>query len=99
MTNFNLSNNYAIFLTLLKQPSFIWSFVKKSSVYPDTAIFRSLKSLSVTFVILVNFLRHGAKQFGKHTNLYNLSRNSNFDAVHFKIGVLYVFVQLLQVKY
>ena len=44
----------------------------------ETKISQSLKSLSGTFVILVNFLGHGAKPFGKHTNLYSLSRNSNF---------------------
>ena len=62
------------FIALLKQPSLVWSFMKKSSIYPDTTIFRSLKPLSGTFVILVNFLGHGAKPFGKHTNLYSLSR-------------------------
>ena len=68
----------AIFFTLLKQPSLVCPFVKKSSIYPDTTILQSLKSLGGTFVILVNFHGIGVKPFGKHTNVNSLSRNSNF---------------------
>ena len=51
-----LSNNSSILIILSKQPSLVLSFVKKSLLYTDTAIFPSLKSPRATFLFLTKFV-------------------------------------------